>query len=210
MFFTSKETLSTDVIAAIEYITSVHGRKPILVGHSAGGGLSQVTLDRGTEVHALGLIGAFPNYGGLPVYFNWFLKLDPWALLRIIKDLFHPRSALSSTNLVHRAFFSNSLSTEEVMAFERDMPEYESMNWPSRMLFTIASVQRVKRNTETGKVFVMAGREDKLMTPGLMERMAREYEVGFAMVEGGHNVMRDRWWEESAEKLLEWIQSLEK
>jgi len=210
MFFTSKETFSTDLIAAIDYITSVHGRRPILVGHSAGGGLSQITVNNGTTVHALGLIGAFPNYGGFLVYCNWFLRLDKWAFVRVLWDLFHPRSPLQSTKLVHNAFFSKAFPTEKVMEFEGDMPEYESMNWPSRMFFNIVDVRKVKRNTETGKVFVMAGREDTLMTPDLMERMARDYGVPFVMVEGGHNVMRDLCWEESAEKLLNWIQNLEK
>jgi pimeloyl-ACP methyl ester carboxylesterase len=210
MYFTSKETFSTDLIAAIEYITATHGRRPILVGHSAGGGLSQITVDRGIKVHALGLIGAFPNYGGLLVYCNWFLRLDKWCFLRMFWDLFHPRSPLKFTHLVHNAFFSKEFPMAEVMEFEKDMPEYESMNWPSRMFFRIADVEKVKRNTETGKVFVMAGREDTLMTPNLMERMAKEYGVPFVMVEGGHNVMRDLYWEKSAEKLLDWIQNLEK
>jgi hypothetical protein len=43
-----------------------------------------------------------------------------------------------------------------------------------------------------------------------MERMAKEYGVPFVMVEGGHNVMRDLYWEKSAEKLLDWIQNFEK
>jgi len=126
MFYTTKETLASDLVAGIEYVTSKHGAKPILFGHSAGRGLAQVILDlRLVRVHALGLIAAFPNYGGFWVYINGFFKLDPWSLPRVLKDFYHPRSPLSSTQLVHNAFFSKPFPTDEVRKFESDMPEYE-------------------------------------------------------------------------------------
>ena len=57
MYFTSKETFATDLAAAIDYVTSKYGDTSILFGHSAGGGLSQITLNMGlSRVYALGLI----------------------------------------------------------------------------------------------------------------------------------------------------------
>lgn len=211
MYFTPKEAFATDLAAAIDYVASKHGNTPILFGHSAGGGLSQITLNMGlSRVYALGLIGAFPNFGGFRVYMNWFLKVDIWSFPRIFKDLMHPRSPLSSTDLVHRAFFSSSFPTNEVQRFEAGMPEYESMLWPSQMLGRIVDVENVKRGTETRKVLIVSGEDDVLMTRDLMERMAVEYGGTIAMVRGGHNVMRDQYWEESAVQILQWIQSLDK
>ena len=47
MFFTTKETLATDLAGSIEFVKSNHGVAPILFGHSAGGGLAQATLNSG-------------------------------------------------------------------------------------------------------------------------------------------------------------------
>ena len=163
-----------------------------------------------SRVYALGLIGAFPNFGGFWVYMNWFFKVDIWSFPRIFKDLMHPRSPLSSTNLVHRAFFSSSFSREEVKRFESGMPEYESMIWPNQMVGRIADVDKVKRGTETGNVLIVSGEDDVLMTRDLMESVAVEYGSSIARVRGGHNVMRDQYWEESAEQILRWIRSLDK
>jgi len=211
MFYTTKETLASDLVAEIEYVTSKHGAKPILLGHSAGGGLAQATLNLGlARVHALGLIASFPNYGGFWVYINWFFKLDPWSLPRVLKDLHHPRSPLSTTQLVHNAFFSKTFPTDEVRRFESDMPEYESMMWPLQMMGIFVDVARVKSATETGKVVIVSGDEDRLMTMNLMVRMAGECEAPIIKVRGGHNVMRDQYWEETADTLLQWVQNLDK
>jgi pimeloyl-ACP methyl ester carboxylesterase len=210
MFFTTKETLASHLVAGIEYVTSKHGTQPVLFGHSAGG-LAQATLNLGlARVHALGLIDAFPNYGGFWVYVNWFFKLDPWSLPRVLKDFFHTRSPLSTTELVHSAFFSKPFPTDEVRKFERDMPEYESMMWPSQMMGRFVNVAKVKTATEAGKVVIVSGDEDRLMMRDLMERMAGEYEAPIIKVRGGHNVMRYQYWEETANTLLQWVQNLDK
>jgi len=57
---------------------------------------------------------------------------------------------------------------------------------------------------------IVSGEDDVLMTRDLMERMAVEYGATIARVRGGHNVMRDQYWEESAEEILKWVQSLDK
>lgn len=153
MFFTTKETLASDLVAGIEYVTSKHGAKPILFRHSAGGGLSQATLNLGlARVHAVGLIASFTNFGGFWVYINWFFKLDPWSLPRVLKDLYHSRSPLSSIQLVHNAFSKKSPTSDEVRRLESDMPEYESMMWPSQMMGRFVDVAKVKSATETGRV----------------------------------------------------------
>jgi hypothetical protein len=57
---------------------------------------------------------------------------------------------------------------------------------------------------------VISGERDRLMTKDLMERTAKEYGAPFVMVRGGHNVMRDLYWEEAANEILKWIESLDK
>ena len=62
---TSADELAGDIAAAVEHLKTVHGRPPVLLGHSNGGGLSQIMLDKGmTSVAGLILLASAPNYGG--------------------------------------------------------------------------------------------------------------------------------------------------
>ena len=116
------------------------------------------------------------------MYHNWF-KLDPWFVPRYyIRDLWHPRSPLSATSLVHRAFFSPEYPRSEVKKFERMLPEYESMIWPLSQMLPFVNVKNVLKNiigwkekTNHPRLFVIAGDLDTLMGVTLMQRMATVY-----------------------------------
>jgi len=112
---------------------------------------------------------------------NWWFKLDPWFALRFyIRDLCHPKSPLSSTTLVHRAFFCPSYPTEKVVEFERFMPDYESLMWPIGMMHSFIKVKNVLMNIlgwtqGRQRLLVVAGSEDKLMSVKQMRKMASQY-----------------------------------
>jgi len=182
--------------------------------------------------------------GRLRVYWNWF-RLDPWFLPRFLfKHFMHPRSPLSSTALVHRAFFSPEYATDDVRKFQRLMPEYESLIWPSGMMFRFVNVRNVLSNIvgwedyRHERVLIVAGEKDTLMGVELMRRMAAEYRqasldilrtssdskkeevdvagnnkgdggVGFAVIPGsGHHIQNDLSWEESADKIISFLDQL--
>ncbi|KAG9236156.1 Alpha/Beta hydrolase protein [Amylocarpus encephaloides] len=209
----------------------------VLVGHSAGGGLGQYFLSQGLgEVGGLVLMGPFPSWGGLGVYANWF-KLDPWFAPRYyIRDLWHPRSPLSSTSLVHGAFFSQEFPTAKVQEFELQMPEYESMVWPLGFMLPLAKVHRVVRaiigwkNNGT-RLLVVAGEKDKLMALPIMQKLAVTYReairkmlgvapcveenaneetpLPLAIVKGsGHHIQNDLYWEDGANQIMSFLEKL--
>ncbi|KAL2072055.1 hypothetical protein VTL71DRAFT_11398 [Oculimacula yallundae] len=211
----------------------------VLVGHSAGGGLVQDLLSQGMgKVGGLVIMAGFPNFGGWRVYWNWF-KMDPWFVPRYyLRDLWHSRSPLSSTTLVHNAFFCPSYPVSEVKKFETLLPEYESMVWPLQMMLRFVDVGKVLGNiigwTKGGKrVLVIAGEKDPLMVVDLMRRMAAEYRiavngnwtslvgesestvnvgadvVGLEVVGGsGHHLQNDIYWEDCAEKILAFVEQV--
>ncbi|KAL8882271.1 MAG: hypothetical protein Q9198_000702 [Flavoplaca austrocitrina] len=151
-----------------EVLRRENGRLPVLVGHSSGGGLAQYVLSEGlVRVEALVLCGAVPGFGALGVYWNW-AKLDPWFLIRSYLHLMHPRSPLSSIDLVQQAFFSPQFPRAKVEQWQRWMPNWESMLWPLGMMRPFVSFQRILQNVAgAGKVEVpiciMAGGDDKLV-----------------------------------------------
>jgi pimeloyl-ACP methyl ester carboxylesterase len=70
MFFTTKRSMANDLVIgfkasmALEREVTRSEREIVLVGHSAGGGLSQLVLSEGDiRVAGLALIGAIPCFG---------------------------------------------------------------------------------------------------------------------------------------------------
>jgi pimeloyl-ACP methyl ester carboxylesterase len=66
MWFTGKDSFASDVTAALdEAMSREDGRQVVLVGHSAGGGMSQYILsNKNVKVNGLVLAAAIPFFGG--------------------------------------------------------------------------------------------------------------------------------------------------
>ncbi|RDB20930.1 hypothetical protein Hypma_011950 [Hypsizygus marmoreus] len=127
----------------------------------------------------------FPSFGGLGVYWNWALLNPLLSLHMYFRDFGHTRSPLSSTTLVHRAFFCFEFPTSGVQEFEPNMPEYESLLWPLGMMFPFVNVRNVLRNIVgwaaplKTRLFVVSGSKDTLMGVVLMRRMTEQYRQAF-------------------------------
>ena len=153
-----------------------------MVGHSSGGGLSQHVVDsgKGEGVGKLVVLAGIPSFGGWRVYWNW-LKLDPWFPIRVLWDLYHPRSPLSSTRLVHRAFFAPDYPIDKVRKFEAEMSYSESMSWPSGMMFPFVNRSRLLSNLVSNSsnqhavLLTIGGAQDKLVSVPIMRRLANLY-----------------------------------
>ena len=64
-FGVSAEDLAGDIAAGVKHVKELRGREPVLLGHSNGGGLSQLMLDHGmATVAGLILMASAPNFGG--------------------------------------------------------------------------------------------------------------------------------------------------
>ena len=94
---------------------------------------------------------------------------------------------------MRNAFFSKTFPTAEVQRFERDMPEYESVTWRSQTMGRFIDLAKVKSATETGKVVIVSGDEDPLMTRCLMMRLVGEYDGPINKVRGGHNAIKGQY-----------------
>ncbi|KAF1982194.1 alpha/beta-hydrolase [Aulographum hederae CBS 113979] len=198
LYFTTKRMLADDLVAGIRYVEDLENEKArggekvqlVLVGHSSGGGLSQLILNAGdVSVQGLALLGAIPGYGSYRVNLNW-LRLDPWFNLRMFFHFGHPMSPLSFTALVKQAFFCSAYPDSKVREFETRMPHSESFLWPLGMLFRFVDFRNVVRGisgwggnrflSNSGqamgqhRILVLAGGEDKLVSPDLCLRLASE------------------------------------
>jgi hypothetical protein len=166
------------------------------------------------------------------VYASWW-KLDPWFMIRMLRDWYHPRSPLSSTALVHAAFFSPKFPDSQVKLFEQIMSPTESFLWPLSMMWRFVDNKRVLSGCGL-RLLLLAAEKDKLMTLPIMQRNAAEYaasleemkqdsfileetrnisikgKVTFKIVQGsGHHLMNDLQWMDAARSFEDWLEDFQ-
>lgn len=198
VFGTSLDDIASDWASVIHNVKHKfeHGSEPVLVGHSAGGALTQyVLLNRMATTRGLCLLDAVPHFGGYGAYWNW-MKMDPWLLLRNLFSAGHPTSPLSQPSLVHRAFFgphypgAKEDGWAKVQEFMKWMPGYESMAWAMALNGSfwkwirgrnewldvskvVASINGWERPGD--RICIMVGSYDRLTDQSMAERSFSEY-----------------------------------
>jgi pimeloyl-ACP methyl ester carboxylesterase len=232
------QDMCNDLLAGIDAVcASESGRRPILVGHSAGGELIQSVLSRSlTTTPARALIGTIPHFGADPVFDNW-AKMDPLVNLRLMLHGLHPKSNISTPELMRKAYFGLDTKLEDVKEFGKWAPDYEAMRWPfvtlgrkdgSGMLRRMEAADIVANITDEGgrrgsgdKMLVLNGKADVLVQ-GTGERVVAEYRSAFVKSNGagkggvafveidraGHHVQNDVQSEEGAQALLGWMRQV--
>jgi len=255
---TTKQMLAGDLIAGIRYAEEKESREVILVGHSSGGGLSQLILSNGdVKAKGLALLGAVPAFGSYAsllknpsssrllltnanragVYVNWMSK-DPFLMIRMILQGYHPNSPLSHPALTKQAFFCEKVSDSYVEAFHRRLSPFESFLWPFGMLLPFATPARIVGSVVGSakglKILVMGGERDIMTTPDVMRKLASRLReaiegrssrkqtdgeksmdattagVRCVFVEGaGHHLQNDVQWKDGARKLFEFYERVQ-
>lgn len=89
------------------------------------------------------------------------------------------------------------------------MTPEESIGWPSSMMFPFVDIEKVKQHTN-GKVAWIAGQNDVIMTPTLMNEAAQAYHAPLTIVpfagEFGPRplflILRDEVWKDGADAAL--------
>lgn len=124
------------------------------------------------------------------MYSNW-ARHDPWFLLRSLLHLQHPNSPLSSTKLVHGAFFCSQFPISAAGEFARWMPAYESIGWPMGMAGSfrgwlsgrsrwleprdvVRGISSAHEGAEKDCVCVMVGSEDMMLDARIWDRQVTE------------------------------------
>ena len=173
--------------ASLDYVQTLDptAPPPVVVGHSAGGGLSQWTIQN-TDVRVSGLvcIGALPPFGGFRVYKNWW-RTDAYFYPRFLWHGGDVKSPLSTPQLVHRIFFSPHFPAGRVKEFfENNLNHEESATWPMQMMGRFAQPLVVRSKIPKARVFWVAGEHDILVDPVITKDAAAEYGADMAVVKG--------------------------
>ncbi|WYZ36685.1 hypothetical protein EsH8_II_000191 [Colletotrichum jinshuiense] len=184
VYFTTRQNLTDDAVAAIRWVQERQGSEVLLVGHSSGGGLSQGILSaKQARVKGLALLGAVPGAGSYGVYANWAV-FDPWFAIRMLFHGWHPNSPLSHPFLVKQAFFGDQMPESGVLKFQKHVNRYESFLWPISMMKPFVRATDIITSIggwgTSERIMILTGAQDKLMTHGVMTKMAAFYRDAFA------------------------------
>ncbi len=201
------EDLGTEEIAHhYETVIRALPRPPIIIGHSMGGGLTQILLDRGLGTAGVA-ISSVPVKG---------VKFLPPKTIRgtfpVLRNPANRHKAVPFTFEQWHEYFANGLSDEAApAAYERyHIPA------PGRVVFEGATAtfnphapNKVDFDKEDrAPLLFISGGEDNLMPPSVQRSTARHYNTGLVTRrqydDRSHFICGEPGWEEIADYALEW------
>jgi pimeloyl-ACP methyl ester carboxylesterase len=199
--------------AVVEHIGGIIGeleRPPIIIGHSAGGLLTQILLDHGFGAAGVA-IDSVPAEGVRVVPISQVRSLFP-----ILKNPANRHKAVGFTPEQWHYAFANTLSREESdEAYERyHIPASGRLVWVGATAnFTPGHQENYVdfKNEDRAPLLFIAGSEDNIMPPAVNQSNVKHYRhartvTDYKEFEGRshYSVIGHDGWEEVADYALEW------
>jgi pimeloyl-ACP methyl ester carboxylesterase len=197
----------------VEHIGGIIGeleRPPIIIGHSAGGLLTQILLDHGFGAAGVA-IDSVPAEGVRVVPISQVRSLFP-----ILKNPANRHKAVGFTPEQWHYAFANTLSREESdEAYERyHIPASGRLVWVGATAnFTPGHQENYVdfKNEDRAPLLFIAGSEDNIMPPAVNQSNVKHYRharsvTDYKEFEGRshYSVIGHEGWEEVADYALEW------
>jgi pimeloyl-ACP methyl ester carboxylesterase len=199
--------------AVVEHIGGIIGeleRPPIIIGHSAGGLLTQILLDHGYGAAGVA-IDSVPAEGVRVVPVSQIRSLFP-----ILKNPANRHKAVGFTpEQFHYAFANTSSREESDEAYERyHIPASGRLVWVGATAnFTPGHQENYVdfKNENRAPLLFIAGSEDNIMPPAVNQSNVKHYRharsvTAYKEFEGRshYSVIGGEGWEEVADYALEW------
>ena len=199
----------TGTVAHLEGVVSGLDRPPIIMGHSFGGTLTQLLLDRGHGAAGVAIDSA-PTEG---VHVNPLSQIK--SLFPALKNPANRHRSVAFTPKEFHYAFTNTLSEEASLAvYERyAIGAPGNWVWAYGLLANITPGHQDTwvnyKNDDRAPLLFIAGSEDHIMPPSVNRSNAKHYKSN-TVTEYKEYAGRDHWtcaadgWEEVADDALEW------
>jgi non-heme chloroperoxidase len=199
-----------DIADHFESVIRTLDRKPVVIGHSFGGLLTEILAGRGLA-HASVAISPAPFRGVLPL---------PISALRVASTaLKNPANYNRAVPLTYDQFrygFANAVSEDEA----RTLYETCSVPGPGKPLFQAAAANlnpwtEVKVDHESpdrGPLLIISGTEDHTVPPAIAKASFKKEKKNpgvteYVEIDGrGHSLTIDAGWQEVADTALQFVQ----
>lgn len=187
-----------DVLSVVDSLDD----KPILIGHSMGGFISQHCMARSDHITAVGLLATVPCYGAVPVAAKLALKhpID-FAKANLFMSLY---PIVKDPLKAWQMFLEPGVPRQEALAFAGRLEDESYMAFLDMLFLDLP-----KKLTAHPPVTVIGGEKDTLFSISSQQATARRYNADCHIINGApHNLMVSSQWRETAERLEGWIDTL--
>ncbi|CAB4489871.1 uncharacterized protein OCT59_011867 [Rhizophagus irregularis] len=198
--FWTLEELVNDISSVTDEITEKTKEKPILVGHSMGGGLTQKYLqDNHHKVSGgvlLASVSPLINKSGI-----FSSKVD-WLTIKALLTL-NPYLIIETPELMKKAFFSKAFPDSMAKEIHPKLDKNCSVVGLAEFSRSFVDYKKIK----CPMIVIGAGEDALADNLKHVEETAEAYGVGYDMIEGsGHEVMLDLKWEDASNVIFNRIQ----
>lgn len=193
-----------DVVTSIEVLALKHD-KPIVIGHSVGGLIAQLLIQRDVAGIGVAINSVAPN---MMMDFDWgFLKNS--AI--IANPLKGDEPIFTNPEMFHGSF-ANTLSEEESLRAFEETATHDSRNVLRDCMGTTG---HINLNAIHDPLLLIAGEKDEIIPASLVEKNYKAYTdensvTDFKEFSGrSHYICNEPGWEEVAEYVYNWLQKQE-
>ena len=196
------------IVAHMQAVIAELERPPILIGHSAGGAIVQLLLDRGVGAVGVALNSA-PTEGVLVAPLSQLKSTLP-----VLRNPANRHRAVGLTAEQWRYAFTNTFTEEESLALYRryHIPASGAIVWGGVLANLIPGPQDAwvdYHNDARPPLLFISGSEDHIMPPAVQQSNARHYRSNtiteVKQFDGrAHLLPAQAGWEEVADYALDW------
>lgn len=187
-----------DVAQIAAQIEAETGERPVIIGHSMGGLVTQKYLEK-YDAPASVLVASCPSHGVWQTLFRVIVN-QPLAFIQINLRL-NLKALASTPRLAQWAFFSQSMPLETVQHYSDRFDNESYRVFLDMLLFALPRTSRTQM-----PMLVVAGADDTLFDIKEEGKTARAYGAEFHSFEGiAHDMMLEEKWESVAEYMLTWL-----
>jgi pimeloyl-ACP methyl ester carboxylesterase len=190
-----------DYVADVAEVAALLPTAPVLIGHAMGGAVVQRYLERHPAAGAA-LLASVPPFGALPATVR-IARREPLAFLESNFALsLYP--FVRTPERARALLFSPQLSPSELRAYQARMQDESYL----AQLEMIAMGLRPPRPRRT-PMLVLGGADDALIGPSDVRLTARRYGVEPVLfAQTAHDMMLEPRWREVADRVLAWLDEL--
>ncbi|MFE5393075.1 alpha/beta hydrolase [Streptomyces sp. NPDC056568] len=197
------------ILRSLEKLIDDLGTQPIIMGHSAGGALTQVLLDRGYGAAGVAINSA-PSEGVTTLPFTQLKAAFP-----VLRNPANRHKAVGFTYDQWRYAFTNTFPEDQARAlYERyHVPASGHVFWDSALTNVHpghGDTHVNYHNADRAPLLFAAGENDHLMPPKIQRSNAKHYKAPGTVTDyvefagRSHLMPAQQGWEEVADHALEW------
>jgi pimeloyl-ACP methyl ester carboxylesterase len=193
-----------DVLESYTKIIESLPEKPILIGHSFGGAISQILLNRDLAVACVG-IHAAPPKGVFPYE------------LKFLRSGFSSLGLFTSLDKTYMMPFKKfQFAFVNGMPLEEQQNAYDALAIPESKRAArggLSKAAKVDFKKEHPPLLLLAGTQDQIITDHLCKRVYKKYKTpnsitDYVVKDRNHFVLGLPTWKEDADFILKWINAL--